>query len=561
MSTAPGTIANPYLGPIVSRWQDEPEGLFGVFHDGEAWNKLTNAGFMRRALQFAALYARAGTRQGDIVLIIMEHGIDAHAAFAGAMLIGAVPGFMPSPSVKQDAKLYWRQHRAVFSHAQPHAILVYDALVEAVSEAAEGTGTLVLPLSALGEVAPAALGALPPGEAVGLLQHSSGTTGLKKGVKLSFQAIHDQLAAYSAALALDAVAAPRIVSWLPLYHDMGLISSFLLPMWRGIPIISIDPFEWTGDPSLFFKAIEEFSGTHAWVPNFALRHQVKTARSKDRFDLSSLVAIICCSEPNKPEAFDSFVERFGAWGVAPGTIQACYAMAETVFAMTQSRIGVPVRRLSVDRAALQTRQSVEAPSPGQAPLALLSNGPPIAGCEIRIRRDDDFVGERIVGEVCVGAAYLFSGYHNSPALSEAAFVGPWLRTGDLGFVDGGEVFIVGRLKDVIILNGKNVFAHDVEAAVSRVAGVKPGRAVAFGHYLEQLGSEQLVVIAETDGSGADHESLTGSVNKAVVEDIGVTCGDVKLVEPGWLVKTTSGKMSRSENLTKYLHVLVEPLQA
>jgi fatty-acyl-CoA synthase len=544
-------VSNPFLGPILHRWRETPHELFGIFHDGESWTPLDTGSFMRRSLQFAALYGGSGVIAGDVVLIVMQHGIDAHAAFAGAMLIGAVPAFMPSPSAKQDATLYWWQHREVFAHARARAILVYEALHDAVSEAASGSGATILRAHRVDGVQSADLGDLPGADAIGLLQHSSGTTGLKKGVALSYRAIHAQLAAYRRALSLDAVEHPRIVTWLPLYHDMGLISSFLLPMWAGIPILSIDPFEWARDPSLLFEAIETFAGTHAWVPNFALRHQVKSAREGITFDLRSLVALICCSEPNKPEAFDAFIARFSASGITADKLQSCYAMAETVFAMTQSRIGAPVRRLCVDRDRLYADSVAEAPLPGAAQVALLSNGCALDGCDLRILADGGFVGERVVGEICVHAPYLFSGYHNTPDADGEAFFGKWYRTGDLGFVDQGEVFITGRLKDVIILNGRSVFAHDVEAAVARVSGVKPGRAVAFGRYLAQMGSEQLIVVAEAEPVGVCAADVIASINRAVREELGVGCNDVLLVAPGWLVKTTSGKVSRLENSAKY----------
>jgi acyl-CoA synthetase (AMP-forming)/AMP-acid ligase II len=557
-ATDAGT-GNPFLGAIVQRWQDHPDALFGMFHDGETWHARDNASFRRRCSQFSEIYRAAGMVSGDIVLLIMEHGVDAHAAFVGAMLIGAVPGFMPSPSVKQDARLYWRQHSEVFTHAKPRAILVYDSLYDAVSDAATGSGARILPTSDVDRATSFEPTTLPNATAIALLQHSSGTTGLKKGVKLSYQAIHDQLRAYRKALCLEAVDNPRFVTWLPLYHDMGLISSFLLPMWLGIPIVSIDPFEWTRTPSLLFDAIEAFAGTHAWVPNFSLRHHVRSARGTKTWDLQSLVAITCCSEPNKPEAFDAFVARFQSSGLKAETLQTCYAMAETVFAMTQSEIGAPVRRLRVDREALQTRRQVVLSGGGTEEMELLSNGRPLDGCDIHILSGGGFAGERIVGEICVSAPYLFSGYHNHPALGADAFCGEWLRTGDLGFMDEGEIFIVGRLKEVIILNGRNVFAHDVEAAVSRVPGVKPGRAVAFGHDIEPLGSEHLVVVAETADGVAAMPEVIKSINRAVIEEVGVSCGDVRLVEPGWLVKTTSGKVSRSENFAKYLELGAEAL--
>jgi len=543
---------NPFLDPILARWRNAPEKLLGIFHDGEDWHKVDCGTFMRRTLQFSALFADRGVATDDVVLIVLEHGVDAHAAFIAAMLVGAVPGFMPSPSVKQDAGLYWSQHREVFSHTKPKAILVYDALFEDVSQAAAGSGAAVIAATLVDRTSSREPGPLPGGTAIALLQHSSGTTGLKKGVQLNYQAIADQLSAYCAALDLDSVPEPRLASWLPLYHDMGLISSFLMPIWLGIPILSIDPFEWTREPSLLFDAIQDYRATHSWVPNFALLHHVRSARGRKSWDLGSLKAIICCSEPNKPEAFDAFLGRFAGWGVTDATLQTCYAMAETVFAVTQSQTGVPVRRLSVDREALQSHGLAKVPEHGSDSIVLLSNGPAIAGSEVRILKDGKFVGERVVGEICITAPYLFTGYHNNPNATAKVFDGEWFLSGDLGFLDQGEVFIVGRLKDIIIVNGKNIAAHDVEAAVSRVPDVKPGRVVAFGHYLPSLGSEQLVVVAERLNPECDAASVTRSINRAVFQDIGVSCGDVRLVEPGWLVKTTSGKISRSENARKYL---------
>ena len=536
-------MPNPFLDPLLARWKSGPAQLMGAFYDGDAWQRLELGAFMHRALQVTAYLRAAGVGPAEIILIILEHGIDAHAAFIGAMLAGAVPSFMPYPNVKQDAELYWRQHRAVFAHIRPRALLVFDSLADAMRDATQGLPVSILNASGIGACTPAEPADVPGGS-IALLQHSSGTTGLKKGVKLSYDAIALQLESYARGLRLSDVAEPRIASWLPLYHDMGLISSFLLPVWRGIPILAIDPFEWVAHPGLLLEAIADFRGTHCWVPNFALMHLARM-RGARQWDLSSLVALIACSEPCKPEAFDAFQSRFAAMGLRPNVLQTCYAMAETVFAMTQSAIGEPVRRLAVDREALQAAGQVAAPRPGTEPLVLLSNGRPVPGCRVRA------TGDGGVGEICVTAPFLFSGYHNAPEASAEAFDGGWLRTGDLGFIDDGEVFVVGRIKDVIIVNGKNIFAHDVEAAVSRLPGVKPGRAVAFGSYNQAAGSEQLVVVAERLDDTIAEEALIRTINNVVQLEVSIGCGDVRIVEPGWLVKTTSGKISRSENARRY----------
>jgi fatty-acyl-CoA synthase len=541
----------PLPTPIVRRGIESPDGVFGVFHESGRWQSLTHEAFLDRALRFASLFRQKGVERGGVILIILRHGIDAHAAFVGAMLEGAVPSFLPYPNVKQDRELYWHQHATIFAYCRPSLILVYDELSDAVAECAQGTAAMVVALSAVRDHVPVHADRLPRAADVALLQYSSGTTGLKKGVALSYRSICKQLQAYGSALGLQTDAEARVVSWLPLYHDMGLISSFLLPMWLGLPIISLDPFVWLTQTWLFFEGIQDHRATHAWMPNFAFMHLVRTIRGSRTWDLGSLVALVSCSEPCKAEAFDAFVARFGPWGVKPEMLQTCYAMAETVFAVSQSGLGQPVRRLAVDRCCIADLSPIVPPRAAGDAQLLLSNGPPVVGCEIRILRNRTFLSERQIGEICVASSYLFDGYYKNPEATKDAMHDGWYRTGDLGFLDGGELFIVGRIKDVIIINGKNVVAHDLEAAVSRVPGVKPGRCVAFGHYAAALGSEQLIIVAESNDHEGDAAAVMRDINRAVLREVGIPCADVRLVDLGWLIKTTSGKISRSENVRKY----------
>jgi len=542
---------NPFLAPILQRAAANPDSLFAVYHEEGVWSAVTLERLVRRALQFVTLYRTLGAAPGETILLILRHGLDGHAAFLGGMLAGLIPSYLPYPNARHDHTLYWAQHRAVLALRRPAVVLVYDELHQAILALAEGTRIAVAPLSAVDRHDPAALPpALAGADSVGLLQHSSGTTGLKKGVALSYGAIARQLAAYRDALRFDGAEA-RIASWLPLYHDMGLISSFLLPLWVGAPIISIDPFTWVSAPALFLDAIHEYRATHAWLPNFAFLHLARRVRDPETWDLRSLRALISCSEPCKPEAFDAFLARFQASGIEPHMLQTCYAMAETVFAVSQSNPGAPPRRVRVDRKAIEQLGRLGVPDTAEDAVTLLSNGRPIAGCAVRILRAGAFVGEHEIGEICVSARYMFSGYHENPEATAASFHGTWYRTGDLGFLSGGEVFIVGRLKDIIIVNGKNIFAHDVEAAVSRIPGVKPGRSVAFGRFSQRIGSEELIVVAERAGEPRDDGRVMAEINRAVVEEVGVPCSDVRLVAVGWLVKTTSGKVSRADNATRY----------
>lgn len=548
-------MTGSFLETLIRCSESEPGRVFAQLYESGSWTEVGYGTLLSLAFRFRRAFLDAGLRRGEVVFIILRHGVDPYAAFVGAMLAGGVPSFLPYPNGKHDHGLYWAQHRKLFARVRPRLILVYDELAEAVADCAAATGAVVLVASAAAAAAPLDGPVTTASEYVALLQHSSGTTGLKKGVALSYGAITAQLEAYAGALGLEDGRSIRVASWLPLYHDMGLIACFLLPLYLGGSVIAIDPFVWVGEPALLLAAIERHGATHCWLPNFAFLHLARGVPRKARYDLSSIRAIVSCSEQCKPEAFSRFLARFGEWGVGRSELLTCYAMAETVFAVSQSDPGAPPRSVEVSRAAVERLGPVELPTDEADAVSLLSNGPPIAGCEVGILNGDTLAGERTFGEICVKAPFLFSGYDRNPEATEAAFHAAWYRTGDIGFVDGGEVFVAGRLKDVIIVNGKNVFAHDVEACLAGIAGLKPGRVVALGVYKEFIGSEQLVVVAETDGSARNETEIASAVNRAVLEEIGIPCSDVRIVAPGWLVKTTSGKVSRSENQARYLHLV------
>jgi fatty-acyl-CoA synthase len=544
-------VANPYLDPIITRWKLEPGRPFAHFYVDGRWIEVSLDQLMRRALQFGDLIKATDVGREGVIFVTLRYGLDAHAAFIGAMLAGGIASFLPHPNVKQDEALYWRQHSDILAHIAPKAVIVDDDLRDAYTQVLRDAGVAIIAVS---DAAGAKAGWNLPGteaDALALVQHSSGTTGLKKGTALSYDAICGQIDRYAESAALGACANPIIATWLPLYHDMGLITSFLMPLRLGIPIVGIDPFIWVQDPSLLFEAIETFRATHIWLPNFAFHHLVRTTPKGAHYDLRSIQMICSCSEPCKPAAFDHFLDRFAGDGLTAAALQTCYAMAEAVFAVSQSAPGQPVRRLDIASASIAGFGSVQPPKNETEAVELLSNGRPIQDCKVRILRDRNFVAEREIGEICVSAPFLFKGYYKNEQSTRDAHIDNWYRTGDIGFLDDGEVFIVGRIKDVIIVNGKNIFAHDVEAALSEVRGLKAGRSVAFGYYVDALGSEQLVVVGEREGADQDPRKTISEINRVVIDEAGIPCGDIRIVEQGWLLKTTSGKISRSLNSIKY----------
>jgi acetyltransferase-like isoleucine patch superfamily enzyme/acyl carrier protein len=370
-------------------------------------------------------------------------------------------------------------------------------------------------------------------DAPAFLQYSSGTTGLKKGVTVSHRALLWQVETY--ADAIGAGPGDRIASWLPLYHDMGLIACFFLPLIRKVSVVAISPFDWVKRPSLWVEAVAKNRATLSWLPNFAYNHLAATVREEEiaGMSLDSLRGVVNCSEPIIATSHATFLERFSRHGFAPEALAASYALAENTFAATSGGFGRP----------LLHDDSLGRP--------LVSSGSPLPETDVRIVGDDGSeLDERREGEVLLRSPSLMNGYDGNAEATAAALVDGWYRTGDLGYLADGELFVTGRKQDLIIVGGKNIYPQDVEAVVNEVGGVIPGRVVAFGVPREELGTESLVILAESDES--NDPVLRREVHAAVAEHSDLVPGDVLLLPPRTLVKSTAGKISRSENRRRYL---------
>ncbi len=243
----------------------------------------------------------------------------------------------------------------------------------------------------------------------------------------------------------------------------------------------------------------------------------------------------------------------GRLGVTERQLLVCYAMAEAVFAVTQTGPS-PAHALTVDADELALGRAAELASGAKGGREILSVGRPIPGATIRIEGPDgEILADGAVGEVCIQASYMFSGYVARPDLNAARIRGGWYHSGDIGFTRGGELYLLGRNDDLLILNGRNVFAHDIELAVNEtVADIKPGRCIALGVESGETGSQELVLIAESEAEAGRHPQIVRAARTAIFEHFGFLPRAVKLVPTGWLVKTTSGKIARSSNQAKYL---------
>jgi acyl-CoA synthetase (AMP-forming)/AMP-acid ligase II len=393
----------------------------------------------------------------------------------------------------------------------------------------------------------------PHPDEIAFLQHSSGTTGLQKGVALSHTAVLNQLASYSDAIQLTAE--DVVVSWLPLYHDMGLIAGFLLPLVQGIPLVLMSPFDWVQHPALLLRAIDQFRGTLCWLPNFAYNHCARRIRKRDKADtsLASMRMFINCSEPVRYDSHQLFLEKFRDQGVRPEMLAVSYAMAENTFAVTQTKPGQPARLDVVDRQALTENRTAQ-PVTLDDPQALIqvSCGRPIASTAVRVLDEQgNELAERQVGELAVRSNCMLREYYKRPDLRP--FHDGWYLTGDMGYLAEGEVYVIGRSNDLIINAGKNVYPQDIEAIVNTVPGVHAGRAVVFGVPDEREGTELIAVVAEVQTNDpAARKEITRQIRQTVVQQSMVTVSYVHLVGPKWLIKTSSGKIARAANREKWL---------
>ena len=529
-----------------------PEKPFLIIEKAEGVSVTSFQELRDKARGFAAMFARSGLNKDDaIALVFTTHPAQA-PAFVGAMMAGAIPFMLPTMTSKQDPALFWKAQAATLERVDARLILTDSHMASLLATNVPKLASRVLVVDA----------ADPRGSAISseavdhsrqdiaFLQHSSGTTGAKKGVVLTHGMVLDAVEALGTALGIGE--SDTIASWLPLYHDMGLIACLMLPMVLGLTTVHMDPLEWAMRPVALFEMIERHRATLCWQPNFAFQHLVRTVPRNQRSDLSSMRAFIDCSEPCKPETLQAFRERFASSALRPESVQVCYGMAENVFGVTQTRMNANPRVIDADLCALETGRVMPARE-GSSSVAFVSNGPAIPQTTVRIVDENlNSLPDRVVGQIAITSPYLFASYHRSD-LAAGKLVAGWYYTGDFGFIDDGELFICGRRDELLIINGRNVYAHDIEFSVNRGTTVKPGRCVAVAPYNPRTGSQSLVVIAETEEEDqAKRHTLAQAVRAVVLSEFGILTTDVCITDVGWLIKTTSGKIARGANESRYL---------
>ena len=523
-----------------------PDSLFLRMNFGTQTTDYTYRELASEACLFNGHFRRAGLPQGSVIAIILTHSVHLYTAFLGALMAGLVPTIMPYPTPKQDRARYWQAHRELFELSKIGAVFTYAANVADIRKYLAGCVTY---LSTAEDLA-----GCEPSEKVihcnlAVLQHSSGTTALKKGVMLTHAAIFAQVSAYRNAIKLEPGA--RIASWLPLYHDMGFVACFLMPMMVGCPVVHLDPFIWSARPTILLDDIVSFGANYVWLPNFAYNHIANSLRGTKSWDLSAIQAIINCSEPCKPATFERFRTLAPLNNLKPQALQVCYAMAENVFAVSQTDLAAIPRTIHVSTASLRKGDTIVLAERDEDISPILSCGRPLAGTEVTVARDGVLDRtEMRLGEICIRGSNLYEGYYQRPATTAQRLVEGWHHSGDVGFVCDGEVYVTGRLDDLLIVRGRNIYAHEIEEAINSLGLVIPGRAVALTDFETTRGEATLVVMAESEDISRMKE-IAAAARGLVMDQFGVSISDFRLLPPLTLRKTTSGKLSRVANSELY----------
>lgn len=512
---------------------------------GREIDRRSYAELLRRAAEVGGRLHALGVVPGQPVVICLPTAFEWFDAWLGALMAGALPVAAAPGTTLGASAIQARRLTAVVDRLSAEVVICREdqksslAGVRALSPEEIERAPSASP--------PALAGA---GEEMAFLQLTSGSSGLPRAVSISHRAVLHNIGAID-----EVIGAPfglpahqvfdAYVSWLPLYHDMGLVSSLYL-MLTGIDLWLFPPQAFLRRPRYWLDRLGSGVTTHTTCPNFGYQLAADRESSSDLtdLDLTAWKAALIGAEMVRPETLAAFAERFAERGFDARAYRPCYGMAEGTVAITMDRSGEGLRTRPVPTGAAQ----------GLGLTAVVSTGPALADTEVRVVAPDGTVRrEGAVGEIQVRGAGLFSGYYRDREATAEVFTGGWLRTGDQGFLDGGELYVTGRLKELLIVRGQNLMPHELEWLAEQEAGAGAGcRAAAFSVARGAQGEEVVLVLEVADRSAEHLRGLSEAVSTRIGRELGLPLADLVLVRRGEIPRTTSGKMRRQELRGDYL---------
>ena len=515
----------------------------------------------------AALQAK-GLVPGDHVAVLGPTTRELMTVVRGCWMAGIASMVLPLPMRMGSLEDFIESTRARIRHGDAKLVLIDDQLADFYT-AVDGDP----PIEPMRSVLPGAPN-VPSGDALEIpdhdpdrlviLQYSSGSTGEPKGVMIPDRVLSANLDAACAAAELGT--GEVMVSWLPLYHDMGLVGFLALPMTKGVDLVQAAPQDFLGHPGNWMNWISDHGGTATAGPNFSWVLATRALKRMTDLDLSTLTLALSGAEPVDPNAVDAFVAEAGRFGFRPGSVFPAFGMAEVAIAGALPVRGRGLVTDTVDRQVLETQRvakPIEIDDPDDFAvrarrLPLLGRAVP--GMEMCVVDPETRaeLPERHVGELLLRGTSVTPGYYKRDDATTALFRDGWLCTGDLAYLLDGELVMCGRIKDVIIIGGRNIFPEDIERTVGPLDGVRAGNVIAFG--MEGYkGKESVVVVAEvrpTDTSGG-MDDIRARIHERTLEVCGVPPRDIMLVAPSTLPKTSSGKLQRAKCRDEYLDEVLQ----
>ena len=529
---------------------DAPLLTFHGGRDGEV--RLPARAALHLARRWAALFHRAGVRRGHRVVLLLPTGEGFATALLGAALCGAAPVPLATPMTFGSTEPFLRNLAAIVGNARPTAVVTVPRVLETLR-------TSAVPLADVPFLTPkdrddlsdlevagafAHLGSVG-GDDTALIQYTSGTTGRPKGVVIPHRALVANAAAIADGLGLTAD--DVTVSWLPLFHDMGLVGVLLTGVCHPYAMHVAAPEYFAMGAQRWMTLAARVGATLTAAPNFAYEMAASRAAKFDEGDLSTLRRALNGAETVQPSTVRRFEAAYAPHGLRSGVVLPVYGMAECTLAVTFPTRTEAMTVVAVDRRALERGEVVAAS--GEDAQEMASVGVPVAGMAVAVvdeagRR----LPERSLGVIHVAGASVMRGYFDNDEASAAALSADgWLDTGDLGFIHDGRLHVAGRVKDVIIQAGRNVYPYDLERVAVESARLRPGGVVAFGRRNDARGTEEIVLVAESAMSdAAEREATARRLKGEILAVLGVRVEEVHLWPLGAVPKTTSGKARRRE---------------
>ena len=517
---------------------------------------ITYAGLLSESSAVAAaLRQRAGVQAGDRIALMLPTAPDFFPAFFGAVLAGAVPVPLYPPWRPDRIEEYAQRQAGIIADSGARVLVTFQEvgrLARLLGGQVPGLERVVT-LAGLGRAAGAVVRPLP--RDVALMQYTSGSTGDPKGVVLTHANLIANIRAIAGALEVDS--RDVVVSWLPLYHDMGLIGAWLSCLYLGVPIVILSPQAFLTRPERWLWAMHRYRATLSAAPNFAYELCMRRVdeRNLEGLDLSCLRATLNGAEPVHPETLEGFSRRFRPHGFRAEALMPVYGLAESSLAVTVPPLSRRPLLDLVDRGALEGGGRAQpASGPSVNPLTLVSAGRQLPGHQVRIVGPaGDPLPDRVQGHIQCRGPSVMQGYFGRAEATAEVLQDGWLKTGDLGYLAEGELFVTGRVKDIIIQGGRNLYPQELEQIAGDVEGVRRGCSAAFGVSGRRVAGERLVLVAETRRAEPEEkEKLAAAIRERMDSQLGIPLDEVVLVPAQSVPKTSSGKIRRDACRRLYL---------